>query len=241
MEHLHEAPVLKRLKQSAEMFRVLVLACVAVSLVCSEEPSAATEASENSTCEVNLGMKIKPHASKTFPLRKSIKFAVRGDERRNERNFTVHLSDADNNALLDLSFEENAMRVRIPIQFQLQDNEWSSISLFLEDAALRVLGASWDVGVTSVDGLNNVTGFRIETVPGSYLVLNECVEVPGRSITKGKNILLYISFAFNCLLILVIGGLLTYLALDRNLASETHLAIYSEDQDSAFAETASHL
>lgn len=127
-------------------------------------------------CEVNLGMKIKPHASKTFPLKKSIKFAVRGDERRNERNFTVHLSDADNNALLDLSFEENAMRVRIPIQFQLQDNEWSSISLFLEDAALRVLGASWDVGVTSADGLNNVTGFRIETVPGSYLVLNECVE-----------------------------------------------------------------
>ncbi|XP_063585059.1 uncharacterized protein LOC134762499 [Penaeus indicus] len=207
------------------MFRALILAYVAVSLVCSKEPSAVTEASKNSACEVNLGVKIKSQSSKTFPLEKSTKFAVRRDGRRNETNFIVHLSDADNNTLLDLSFNENAMRVRIPIQFQLHNEKWSNISLFLEDAALRVLGDSWDVGVTQIEGLGNVTGFRIETVPNSYLVLNECVEVPGTpSQAEENNILLYTSVAFNCLLILVIGGLLTYLALDRNLANETPVA-----------------
>ncbi|XP_047493180.1 uncharacterized protein LOC125041858 [Penaeus chinensis] len=225
------------------MFRVLILAYAAVSLVCSKEPSAVTEALNISACEVNLGLKIKPQASKTFPLKKSTKFAVRRDKRRNESNFIVHLSDAGSNTLLELSFGENAMGVRIPIQFQLHDEEWSNISLFLEDAALRVLGASWDVVVTSIEGLGNVTGFRIETVPDTYLVLNECMIVPETpskpSTPEGKNILLYTSIALNCLLILVIGGLFTYLVLDRNLANEPSVASYSEDQDSALAEAAS--
>lgn len=49
-----------------------------------------------------------------------------------------------------------------------------------------------------------------------------------------RDILLYTSAAFNCLLILVIGCILAYLVLDRRLALPSDF--YSADQDSACEE-----
>lgn len=119
-------------------------------------------------CVVNLGLKIDLQSSKMFPLKDITKFAVKKDKRRPESKFLVHLSDLHNTSLLSIS-----------IPLQLHDARWSNISLSLEGDALQVSGSSgnisWDVGVTSVE-VTNVTGFRIETLPDNYLVLNECFE-----------------------------------------------------------------